>query len=114
MAKLYNIFVPDDGPLDSPIWIIGESPGSTEEVEKKPFVGEAGQLLMEVLRNHGIQRDEVRLCNLCHYRPYGNDFKNCIGTPQLEQSLELLHEQITKLRPNVIVPLGAYTLNYLT
>lgn len=114
MSNLYNVFVPDEGPLDSQLWIVGESPGSTEEVEKKPFVGEAGLILMDVLRAHGIQRDEVRLCNMCHYRPYGNDFRNCIGTKELADGLRILYEQLAKIKPKCVVALGAFALSYLT
>src|SRR5574338_165502 len=114
MGKLYNTYVPDVGPLESPLWLVGEAPGQTEEVQKEPFVGEAGQLLMEVLRNHGINRTDVRLSNLCSFRPYGNDFKNCIGTRELEEKFERLKQEIVKFKPQCIVALGGYPLSYLT
>src|SRR5574338_1123302 len=111
MGKLYNTYVPDVGPLESPLWLVGEAPGQTEEVQKEPFVGEAGQLLMEVLRNHGINRTDVRLSNLCSFRPYGNDFKNCIGTRELEEKFERLKQEIVKFKPQCIVALGGYPLD---
>lgn len=113
MSKLYNTFVPDDGPLDSPLWLIGESPGTTEEEARKPFVGDSGQLLMDVLRNHGIQRSDVRLANLCKFRPFGNDFKNCLGTEQLSSSVALLHEQIRAAKPKCIITLGTYPTQFI-
>lgn len=113
MGKLYNIKVPDEGPLDSPIWFIGEAPGQTEEVQGKPFVGEAGLKLLEVLNRHGLQRNQVRLANLCKYRPFNNDFRNCLGTTELNESVRLLHEQIVAFKPHVIVALGSYPLQFI-
>ena len=40
----------------SPIMIIGEAPGRTEDVEGKPFVGPAGKLLWRELIKVGITR----------------------------------------------------------
>lgn len=113
-GKLYTTFVDDEGPLNAPLWFVGESPGQTEEAFGKPLIGDAGQILMEVLQNHGINRSDVRLANLCKYRPYGNDFRNCIGTAQLQESFGLLRKQIDQYKPHVIVALGGYALSYLT
>lgn len=114
MAKVYSTYVPNEGNFNSPLWLVGEAPGQTEEVQRSPFVGEAGQLLMEVLRNHGVNRNDIYLANLCNYRPYGNDFKNCIGTRELTESLGSLYEAINKYRPICIIALGSYPLSYLT
>lgn len=114
MNKLYTTFVNDEGPLTAPLWFVGESPGQTEEALGKPFIGDAGSILMEVLQANGINRSDVRLANLCKYRPYGNEFKNCIGTTQLQESVGLLYQQINQYKPTVVVALGGYALSYLT
>ena len=109
-----KIYVPDEGPLDAKILFIGEAPGETEEREKRPFVGDSGQLLMSTLGRAGVSRENVRLANLCHYRPHGNKFESLIDTPQLEQGIKELNEYISKHRPNVICVLGSQALKYVT
>lgn len=49
---------------------IGESPGREEKIKGVPFIGPSGQLLNEVMRIHGINREDTLLTNaaLCNYR----------------------------------------------
>lgn len=54
---------------------IGESPGSQEKRQGKPFVGPSGQLLNAVLERKGINRDGALLTNaaLCNYKDEDKD-----------------------------------------
>jgi len=45
------------------ILIVGEAPGWTENNRGTPFVGKSGQLLMDVLLENGITRDDVTITN---------------------------------------------------
>ncbi len=108
-----NIYVPNCGPSDAKILLVGESPGETEERQREPFVGESGSLLMEVLNRAGISRNEVYLANLSHYRPYKNEFKHLIDTPQLAEGIKDVEELIRSHNFNVIVPLGSQPLRAL-
>ena len=112
--KIYNVFVPYSGPKDARILFVGEAPGESEEIEKKPFVGEAGKLLDNVLMRCGSGHDEVGLANLCCYRPVGNKFHNLLGSKELEEGLESLYSYIRTNKPTVIVALGNAPLYYLT
>lgn len=42
------------GPVDSPFVIVGESPGSRELIEGKPFMGPSGKMLNEMLAQAGL------------------------------------------------------------
>lgn len=114
MPNIGNIYVPDDGPKGAKILLVGESPGETEERERKPFVGESGSLLVNCLSRAGVNRDEIRLANLCHYRPYGNKFELLLGSRELESGKTELAEYIRNYRPVVIGALGRYPTEYLT
>lgn len=114
MANHYNVFVPDEGPADARILFVGDSPGGDEHEQKRPFIGTSGQILITALSNLGVEREEVRLANLCHYRPYQNRFDNLIGTDALKEGISLLHQYIKLVKPHVIVPLGAHPLEALT
>ncbi len=51
------------GPEDSPVVLVGECPGKTEIKRGVPFVGSAGQLLKDVLRQAGISYSKCRVQN---------------------------------------------------
>lgn len=107
-------YIPDEGPTDSDILFVGEAGGETEYEQQRPFVGASGELFMSVLGTLGVSRSEVRLANLCHYRPYNNKFENLIGTKVLEEGVLELVSYIEQHRPKLIVPLGKHPLRYLT
>jgi len=107
-------YVPDEGPEDANILLVGEAPGETEYDQGRPFVGPSGDILIQVLSRNGISRGEVRLANLCHHRPFQNKFEGLIGKDVLDNSVVELYKYILEHRPNIIVPLGAYPLLYLT
>lgn len=114
MSAISNIYVPDSGPTNAKILLVGESPGADEERELQPFVGTSGQLLMSTLERYGVQRNEVRLGNLCHYRPAGNKFEILLGSARLEQGINELRDYILATKPTVIAALGGNPLFYLT
>lgn len=114
MPNHYDKYIPDEGPEDSNIVFVGEAPGESEHEQGQPFVGASGELLMQALGTLGVSRGEVRLSNLCHYRPFNNKFENLIGTPALENGVKELIAYIERTKPNLVVPLGKWPLKYLT
>lgn len=114
MSLISSIRVEDEGPLDAKILFIGESPGQSEEQYKRPFIGDSGDMLMNCLGRAGVSREEVRLANLCHYRPQGNKFEYLVDSTQLAEGISELEEYLSKHRPNVICCLGSQVLRILT
>jgi len=114
MTLIGNKPVPGTGPTNSNILLVGEAPGADEERLGEPFVGYSGELLMNVLGRNGISRNEVRLDNLCHYRPSSNKFQNLVGSKELVQGILSLHDYLSNHRPNIIIALGSQPLKYLT
>lgn len=111
--QYYPTKVGYDGPAHSKILLIGEAPGEQELIDGKPFVGMSGELLMNVLGRAGLQRSDVRLANLCKYRPFGNKFELLINSTVLKDGLIELANYIRSNRPNVIIALGRFPLEYL-
>lgn len=109
-----DIYVPDEGPEDSPIIFVGEAPGESEEFDKRPFIGAAGNLLNTCLGRNGLAREEIRLANLCHFRPQYNKFETLLGTSVLQSGIEELQHYVKDKKPYVIVALGNWPLNILT
>lgn len=113
--KLGRKYVPSEGPPKADIMFVGEAPGGTEEKDGRPFVGDAGQLLRRYLNDRvGIKDSSVFITNLCKHRPYKNEFKHALESPQLKEGLEELKEEIRSVNPNVIVALGNWPLYFLT
>ena len=107
LARTRNKVVPGEGPENSQIVFIGEAPGFHEDQQGRPFVGQAGQFLEQLLGSIGLKRDDVYICNVIKCRPSGNrdplpmEIKNC--QKWLDRQLELL-------APKMIVTLGRYSL----
>lgn len=120
--------VPPSGPCPADIMIVGDHPGTTEMRELRPFCGEAGVLLTQMLHEAGLLRSECFLTNVARVQPYKNNVDFFFGTkkeglaeldgryPKTEilQGLELLGEEITACRPRLILALGATALWALT
>jgi uracil-DNA glycosylase len=58
-----------EGNPNSPLVIVGEGPGENEDKTGRPFVGRAGQLLDECLRECGIARRHIFITNVVRCRP---------------------------------------------
>jgi uracil-DNA glycosylase len=95
--------VPPDGPLMSPVMLVGEAPGAEEARQLVPFVGRAGQLLDHLLKRAGLERRLAFVTNSVLYRPPGN------RTPhpyEVMASRPLLQAELAIVRPVVVVALG--------
>ncbi len=83
--------------------IIGEAPGAEEDRRGEPFVGRAGQLLDEMLRAIGLQRNSVFITNILKCRPPGNRDP---AADEAESCRRYLQRQIELVAPKVIVAVG--------
>ena len=93
--------------------VVGEAPGQEEEAQRRPFVGQSGELLSRYLERAGVGRDEVYLTNLCKHRPKGNKFSQALGSDELLEDLNELHAEIDAVDPNIIIALGGWPTQYL-
>lgn len=114
-------YVPGCGPKNARIVIVGEAPGAEEEAQGIPFVGSSGHLLNSMLVDAGINRAECYLTNVMKVRPSGNDFGQFYmdkgrrePTPELNLGIEELGRELSLIRPNLIIALGAEPLRALT
>jgi len=92
------------GNPNADLMFIGEAPGADEDIKGEPFVGRAGQLLTNMIKAMGLQREDVYIANIIKCRPPGN------RTPERDECdtcAPFLMRQIDAVRPKVIVALGA-------
>lgn len=83
--------------------VVGEAPGEEEDIAGKPFIGAAGAKLDSILSYVGVSREEIYITNSVLCRPPNN------RNPRPEEMFACrtrLLEQITLLKPPVIVALG--------
>ncbi len=97
--------VPGEGNGDAPeVMFVGEAPGADEDLQGRPFVGRAGQLLDKMIAAMGFRRGEVFIANILKCRPPGNR----TPTPdEMSVCIPFLKRQIALVRPKTIVALGA-------
>ncbi len=95
--------VPGVGNRHADWMLIGEAPGEQEDLKGEPFVGRAGQLLNEMLRALGLDRDQVFITNVLKCRPPGNRDPK----PEEVAACEpFLIRQIALIQPKIIVAVG--------
>ena len=98
------------------IVFVGEAPGAEEERQGEPFVGPAGNLLTKVLKVMGLERSHVYITNICKYRPAMEDQGRGNRAPsplEMASCLEFVREEISIIRPRVIVALGGTAITGL-
>ncbi|MGD0758348.1 MAG: uracil-DNA glycosylase [Candidatus Sulfotelmatobacter sp.] len=86
------------------LMFVGEGPGADEDTQGEPFVGRAGQLLNNMIKAMGLQREDVYIANVVKCRPPGN------RTPEPDECdtcSPFLMRQIAAIKPKVVVALGA-------
>ena len=102
-SNRHNIVFGEGNP-DARLMFVGEAPGYDEDMQGRPFVGKAGQLLDKMINAMQFTRQEVYIANIVKCRPHDN------RTPmpdEIDCCIGFLHRQIELIRPEVIVALGA-------
>jgi len=92
------------------IMFVGEGPGADEDAQGEPFVGRAGQLLNNMIQAMGLRRGQVYIANVVKCRPPKN------RTPERDECETcgpFLMRQISVVRPQMIVALGATAAKFL-
>jgi DNA polymerase len=99
--------VPGEGPANAEIMFIGEGPGMNENEQGRPFVGAAGNFLVQLLAQAGLKREEVWIGNVVKCRPPDN------RDPMPEELAACdvyLERQIMAINPRIIVTLGRFSM----
>lgn len=90
-------------------WLfIGEGPGRNEDLQGEPFVGQAGKLLDNMLRELGVdRRRNAYIANVVKCRPTDQTGRDRPPTPEEAGAcLPYLQRQIELIQPKVLIALG--------
>ncbi len=101
-----NVVLGDGNPC-SEVMLVGEAPGRQEDLQGKPFVGKAGQLLDKMLASVGLSRDHLYITNVLKCRPPNN--RDPLPE-ELSSCKPFLIRQVRLLEPKVVLTLGRYSL----
>ena len=105
-CKLYqdrNTLVFGEGSSKARLVFVGEGPGREEDLEGRPFVGEAGRLLTRIIKAMGLSRESVYICNVVKCRPPNNRDPE---EDEIGSCLPFLKRQLSLIQPDVICALG--------
>jgi DNA polymerase len=98
------------GNADADVLFLGEAPGRREDEQGRPFAGQAGRLLEELLAEVGLRRDDVFISNTLFCRPPGNrdplpqEISNC---------RDYTFRQLELIQPKVVCTLGNFATKLL-
>jgi DNA polymerase len=98
------------GSPDTRLMFVGEGPGADEDEQGIPFVGRAGQLLTQIIKAMGFERDQVYIANVVKCRPPDNRNPE---PDEIERCEPFLMRQIDIIKPAVIVALGKFAAQTL-
>lgn len=92
-----------EGNPDADLVFVGEGPGKHEDATGRPFVGDAGRLLDNILKACELERESVYICNAIKCRP---EYNRTPWPQEVANCLPFLKLQMKVISPKVIVCLG--------
>jgi uracil-DNA glycosylase len=105
------------GPAHAKLMLVGEQPGDEEDLAGRPFVGPAGRLLRRALDDAGVDANAVYITNAVKHFSFEPRGKRRIHKTPAQREIEAcriwLDDEIDRVRPEIIVALGASALSAL-
>jgi len=100
-----------DGDINSPVMLIGESPGKIEDSSGKSFQGEVGDLLKKMLMAIDVKKEKV-------YSTYAINFITPEDKKPTSQEIKrystFLKEHISIINPKIIILMGSTAMEAIT
>jgi uracil-DNA glycosylase len=99
-----------EGPMRPALAFVGEQPGDREDIEGRPFVGPAGQLLTRAMDEAGIDRAKSYLTNAVKHFKYEQRGKRRLHqkptTGEVKHYRWWLLKELEIVQPKLVVALG--------
>jgi uracil-DNA glycosylase family protein len=100
-----------EGETQADVMLVGEQPGNDEDLSGRPFVGPAGKLLDDALREAGIDRSAAYVTNVVKHFKWEPRGKRRIhskpNAAEIKACFPWLLAEIGSVKPKVLVCLGA-------
>jgi DNA polymerase len=98
------------GNPEAQLIFVGEGPGGEEDIQGKPFVGRAGQLLTKIINSINLPREEVYIANIIKCRPPQNRNPE---PDEIKACEPFLMQQLDVIQPRIICALGTFAAQTL-
>jgi uracil-DNA glycosylase family 4 len=105
-----NHVVFGEGDPHAALVFVGEGPGREEDLQGKPFVGRAGELLTRIIESIELTREEVYIANIVKCRPPQNRDPK---PDEIQTCLPFLIRQLEAIKPRIICCLGTFAAQTL-
>ncbi len=100
-----------DGNIDSPIMLIGETPGDLEDNSGYSFQGNVGELLKKMLVAINIEKEKIYTAYSINFRP-PDDRKPT--SKEIKRYSIFIKEHITIIDPKIIILMGSTAMEAVT
>ncbi|OFZ80229.1 MAG: uracil-DNA glycosylase [Bdellovibrionales bacterium RIFOXYD1_FULL_53_11] len=110
LCKERHTIVVGEGNPHAQLVLAGEGPGENEDLQGRPFIGKAGNLLEKMIGAIGLGREDVYICNVVKCRPPGNRNPE---PDEIEACSVFLHRQLDVIRPKLVLALGRFAAQTL-
>jgi uracil-DNA glycosylase len=106
-----------EGPVGAAIAFVGEQPGDQEDLQGRPFVGPAGQILDRAMAEAGIDRAKTYVTNAVKHFKYVQRGKRRLhqkpNAGEVKHYQWWLKKELDFVAPRVVVALGATAVQAL-
>jgi DNA polymerase len=100
-----------EGPADARFVFVGEQPGDSEDLAGKPFIGPAGRVFDQALRDAGIARNTTYVTNAVKHFKFEPRGKRRIHAKPNASEISACHvwleREFEAIKPDFVVALGA-------
>ena len=100
-----------DGNIDSPIMLIGETPGDLEDNSGYSFQGDVGELLKKMLLAINVKKEKIYTAYSINFRP-PDDRKPT--SKEIKRYSIFIKEHITIIDPKIIILMGSTAMEAVT
>lgn len=107
-TRIYPVI--GQGNHQADIVLVGEAPGFNENKSGRPFCGQAGKVLDELLESANIKREDIYITNILKCRPPGN--RNPLSG-EIDACVPYLIRQLKIIEPKIIGCLGNFASKFI-
>ena len=100
-----------DGNINSPLMLIGETPGIEEDKSGMPFKGEIGELLNKMLLAINIKRENIYCSYAINFRPPEDRKPTSI---EIKRYSVFLKDHISIINPRIVILMGSSAMEAVT
>ena len=100
-----------DGNINSPIMLIGETPGIEEDKTGLTFIGEVGNLLKKMLLAINIKKENIYSTYAVNFRPPEDRKPSSV---EIKRYSKFLQKHISIIKPKIIILMGSTAMESLT